>query len=198
MIDTELKILVKEKKNFLDENRLNKITIDFIKKTVEKMSGIEDISIPIRKENYVELRCVYYKLCKDFSLELKNPTLFEIGDCIKRNHATVIHGLKKFDDLITTNSLKQKDVYFNSIMKINNQIELIDVPEEIQKERIKDYFRIKHIALSNKYREVVNKLRDKVSFYRNNDIVERISNLNDKDLSELEIKLDAFFKVKGI
>jgi hypothetical protein len=48
--------------------------------------------------DYVEARAIYYNLCRnryDFSL-------FRIGREVNRNHASVMHGLKVYDNLMAT------------------------------------------------------------------------------------------------
>lgn len=63
-----------------------------------------DISKNTRKREYVEARCLYYKLAKEYT----KLTLERIGAVLNRDHATVLHGLKNvWDHALVTN----EDVY---------------------------------------------------------------------------------------
>ena len=68
------------------------MTKEQIKKLVIENTGI-DIDNPVRKRAFVEARAIYYKLLREYTL----LSLVEIGDYVKKNHATVIHGIKNLD-----------------------------------------------------------------------------------------------------
>ncbi len=96
------------------------MTKEQIKKLVVENTGI-DIDNPIRKRPFVEARAIYYKLLKEYTL----LSLAEIGDHVKKNHATVIHGIKNLDSWCKSDvTLKNK--YLNSKIRL-----------EILKENIK-------------------------------------------------------------
>ena len=61
-----------------------------IRNAVESMFNTQ-IHIPSREREMVYMRSIYYKLCKDFTFE----SLTKIGKAVNKDHATVIHGLKK-------------------------------------------------------------------------------------------------------
>jgi hypothetical protein len=59
-----------------------------------------DIRSRTRMIDYVEARAIYYNLCRnryDF-------TLFRIGREVDRDHASVAHGLKLYDNLMATDA----------------------------------------------------------------------------------------------
>lgn len=66
-----------------------------IKKIVESVTGIEDISKRKRTRPYPYARNIYYKIAQDKT----NMSLEKIGAVVDRDHACVIHGLKVFHDL---------------------------------------------------------------------------------------------------
>lgn len=173
------------------------ITLKLIKETVERISGVNDISVK-KKTNYlVHCRFCYFKLCQVFRKELKNPSLYVIGAKVKRDHATVLHGLKTFDNLMETKGLITEDVYSACLKLLGGYLDNSDeLKEAIKNKDLNNYYKIRHIKLQEKYRSVINNLSYKLSMYRGNPIVDNIITLEKQDLKELEIKLDAFFKVK--
>ena len=178
------------------------ITLEIIKKTVEDIHNetfiekIEDISVKSRKRPLPDLRFTYFNLCRYFIKELGNPSLALIGKAVDRDHASVLHGLKKFNHLYGSLDFKGNKIYFKCIKRISKANDSEDVENLNETEKLIDVYRVKHIALSEKYREVINKLNIKLLLYRKNNLVDKVANLDGKDLKELEIKLDAFFKVK--
>ena len=55
-----------------------------------------DIRKRTRKREYVEARCIYFKMARD----MHGATYDSIGRAIGLNHSTVIHGERTADDLI--------------------------------------------------------------------------------------------------
>ena len=49
-----------------------------------------------RRRDVVYSRAIYYKLAKDYS----GKSLAKIGKAVNKDHATVIHGLKLFENVI--------------------------------------------------------------------------------------------------
>ena len=74
------------------------------------------IDVRSRKREVVYMRAIYYKLCKEFTFE----SLVKIGKTINKDHATVIHGLKVFDNVI--NPTWEKG-YYNKYLKLKEHIE---------------------------------------------------------------------------
>ena len=54
------------------------------------------LDVKSRERDIVYKRAIYYKLAKEFT---KEP-LYKIGQEVNKDHATVIHGLKTFDNII--------------------------------------------------------------------------------------------------
>ena len=76
------------------KNRMKHIEI---KRIVDDYYGL-DISKVTRRSIYVEARFMYFKLCMEFA---KKKTLSSIGNSIKKDHATVLHGIKTLDNLMS-------------------------------------------------------------------------------------------------
>ena len=72
-----------------------KINSFTIKKAVESVFNTK-LSVKTRKRDVIYMRCIYYKLCRDLTFESLNS----IGKQVNKDHATVLHGLKTFDNLI--------------------------------------------------------------------------------------------------
>jgi len=61
---------------------------------VQKELNIEDMSIKNRTREMSQARFIYFKLARKYC---RYASLSKIGKAVKRDHATVINGLKKFD-----------------------------------------------------------------------------------------------------
>lgn len=72
-------------------------THNLIRKRVNDFFDI-DINEPTRIEKYVEARMIYYWLCYYFT----NMNLSRIAKTVKKNHATVLHGIKNFPIFMET------------------------------------------------------------------------------------------------
>ena len=70
--------------------------LEEIKNLIEKEFSLE-LSTRKRTLEFVEARCIFYKICKD--IYPQDFSFSKIGKFIHRNHATVIHGLKTFESL---------------------------------------------------------------------------------------------------
>ncbi len=69
-----------------------------------------------RRRDVVYPRAIYYKLAQDYSGE----SLTSIGRTVSKDHATVIHGLKLFENVI--NPLWEKN-YHNKYLKLKEQLD---------------------------------------------------------------------------
>lgn len=161
------------------------VTLDYIKKTVEDVSGISDISIKTRKRYIVYARYAFHGLVMKYNRDLKKPSLQTVGNLLKQDHTTVLHGRSMFnEDINAVNSLCY-DIYHESI----------DVLECVSKTKINND-NDRFVDMQNKYREVISSLIAKLSIYRNNEFIKRLSVMNEEDIREAEEKLKIFLKVK--
>lgn len=174
------------------------ITCYEIKKIVEGVSSENDISVNSRKGRLPHLRYVYYGLCVKYESYIKVKTLQHIGSIVKRDHASVLHGLKQFEKVKEDNYHSAYDLFLSCCEEINI---LLANNSEIKSDNLKDYYKFKTLALQSKYRAVINNLRSKIknleSSNINHDFVKKISKLSNEDLDELNDKFDVFIKVKN-
>ncbi len=110
-----------------------------------------------RRRDVVYPRAIYYRLAKDYSDE----SLFKIGDAVDKDHATVIHGLKLFENVI--NPLWEKN-YYQKYLELK---ERMDTKVTLQVKHIdpnrfyRDKYRIKLLQNKEMYtftRNCLNKL----------------------------------------
>ena len=81
---------------------------ELIKKTIEAVSGIDDIAVTKRTREQAELRWIYYALSRHY---LGNKFVgLHCSKLIKRHHATVLHGLRQYDIMIETNQFESLDI----------------------------------------------------------------------------------------
>lgn len=95
--------------------------------TIQKVTGV-DITTKTRKYEFIEARMIYYKLLRD-----RGYSLQEIGDTLDKNHATVLHAINVFEDIIEYD----KDL----VEKYSAAIQLL-AGEKIDKYITKDDFAI--------------------------------------------------------
>ena len=84
-----------------------------IREIVENQTQI-NIGDKSRVQKFVYTRAMYFKLCREYTLS----GLGEIGKSIGKNHATVLHGVKLFDDWIS----EHEEVYINQYERIEKEI----------------------------------------------------------------------------
>ena len=80
--------------NMTTENQVCIITPKQVKKLVEEALGINDLSTKSRTRPEAQGRHIYYKLAKKFC---RYAGLRTIGEAVKRDHSTVVHGLTQYD-----------------------------------------------------------------------------------------------------
>tara|TARA_R100000951_G_scaffold54133_1_gene45565 strand:- start:156 stop:557 length:402 start_codon:yes stop_codon:yes gene_type:complete len=84
-----------------------------IREIVENQTRI-NIGDKSRIQQFVYTRAMYFKLCREYTLF----NLGEIGKSVDRNHATVLHGIKLFDEWIS----EHEEVYINQYERIEKEI----------------------------------------------------------------------------
>jgi chromosomal replication initiation ATPase DnaA len=81
------------------------LSIPDILQKIQDQTGVDLTTEFSRKQNFVELRFIFCKIGRDLGHDLKS-----IGRSIKRDHSTVIHSLKKFEDYYQTDR-KFRELY---------------------------------------------------------------------------------------
>lgn len=149
--------------------KIKKKNIDFILSVIEAETGLNVLD-PTRKRQYVDARAM---ACFIMSRNLK-LTLTQIGEIFNKNHATVLHSLKLFENLYETDyRFKEK---FDKIEGIYCNKTPVEEPVDLKDEHIKKIQKlydnkIKVLTLEN------NKLKNVNSQYQEHpyaDIVKMI------------------------
>tara|TARA_R100000149_G_scaffold60858_1_gene30106 strand:+ start:287 stop:682 length:396 start_codon:yes stop_codon:yes gene_type:complete len=116
-------------------------TIPTIKQLVEEETGY-DLLNPRQTRDRVYIRSVYFKLCRNNTLSSYN----KIGKSVKKNHATVMHGINLYDETLCRFEKAYVELYKKIEFKLRNKN--IDIVLEIQdiQDKIKDLqTRLDHI-----------------------------------------------------
>jgi len=95
-------------------------SLEIIKKIVEEKFQTR-LDRNTRIPYVVYARYIYYRICKDFT----SSSLTQIGGLVNRDHATVLHGLKKFDDLVFTNDREYLDLYHEIRDSLLNKLNVL-------------------------------------------------------------------------
>tara|TARA_R100000329_G_scaffold43595_1_gene40798 strand:- start:433 stop:828 length:396 start_codon:yes stop_codon:yes gene_type:complete len=108
-------------------------TIPTIKQLVEEETGY-DLLNPRQTRDRVYIRSVYFKLCRNNTLSSYN----KIGKSVKKNHATVMHGINLYDETLCRFEKAYVELYKKIEFKLRNKN--IDIVLEIQdiQDKIKD------------------------------------------------------------
>lgn len=80
--------------------------LDEIRKLVSLEAGV-DITLETRKRQVVYARAIYYKLCKEFTMQ----SLSAIGREVGKDHATVLYGINLFDDVVSEREMEYNKIY---------------------------------------------------------------------------------------
>lgn len=125
--------------------------LDKIKEIVE-IETDSDLKLKSRQREIVYARSIYYKLCKTHT----RATLSSIGKSVKKDHATVLHGLRLFDDVIT----KYEDA--QDYKRIHGKLDRMFRNKSTSIERFVDplgYYREKYKETLLELRKVRNEIR---------------------------------------
>ena len=85
------------------KQKTNTKMLEVIRKAVETITNC-DVVIRTRQREYVQARSIFYRFARD-----NKQTLQAIGQFLKRDHATAMHSLKKFE----------QDVEYDSVFRAN-------------------------------------------------------------------------------
>lgn len=126
-------------------------THNLIKKRINDFFGI-DIDEPTRIQKYVEARMIYYWLCFYFT----NMNLSRIAKTVKKNHATVLHGIKNFPIFMETDKeFKEKFLAIYETLKeeVQKKTEQMSIQELT--------FRYNQLLMENgKLKEIIKNLQN--------------------------------------
>jgi len=100
------------------------IKLDFIIDTLQNKTGL-DIRKRTQVREYFLTRAIYYKLAKEYTFH----SLSKIGAEVGKDHATVLHGIKKFDLEMKKYYPELYDLYTN--FKLRYPVELFNNDDDI-------------------------------------------------------------------
>jgi len=86
----------------------NNKTYTLIKETIEVIAKVNDISVAKRSRKHIELRWIYYALSRHF-LGGKFTAL-HCSKLINRDHSTVLHALRQYDNMLETNQFESLEI----------------------------------------------------------------------------------------
>lgn len=161
-------------------------TINSIKDSVSKLFNV-DLSSSKRDTKHFRARSVFYKMCYNLCYK---PTLQAIGDSVNKNHATVIHSIKTFENNLKFDPI-MRDMY-DTIKKLHKYYEGEDVaiPELLKSNEL----------LRNKLAELEESIEQNnikvVSDYEEISLLNNLlDKLDDDERFLLICKLDALYKL---
>ncbi len=108
-----------------------------------------DLTTQSNKREYVDARNMYYKLSREFI----NISLEKIGGLVNRNYATVLHGIKSCDDLMSYNKVSKenylilKDKCLNKLENLANPYEKYLGREDILQHKVMKYLDSKYAGV---------------------------------------------------
>lgn len=167
-----------------------------IKKLVEVASGFENIGQRTRKRPVPELKKIYSKLCKTFT----SASLLTIGQSLGGyDHATALHAITTFDNLLESNGLDYLDLYKELFDKLNKEKSLLaeaegkgeiplTIPELHQK------FRISLIKIIEKGHSIINRKEERIK--KLEPLLEELLKLTDPTIEE-EINATKYFILRA-
>jgi len=176
----------------------NIITPEYIKKYVQKKSGIKDLSIKNRKRNIVDARSVAFKLSKD----LCSCVSFDvIGKEYNKSHASVMHGIKIFDNLKNHQSFRRNrnlyEICLKYFLKISDETEYIELREKQSIVDLQKEYENKIESLVKNYEKVIETQNKTLNLLNNNSMIKKITELNEIDYKNLEVRINAFFTMNA-
>ena len=167
------------------------MTLTELKEYLDDYYGL-DISSKCRKANYVRARCMYYELSKYVN---SWNSLETIGAVVNRDHATVLHGYKIFDNYFKSdesfritydNLFARLESFFSSVIEIK-------VIERKELQDLKTYYTDKIKIMQNRINELENAKHNQKS---NIDDFKPLFLLNDSDILQFkETRLKPYLKM---
>lgn len=189
------------------------ITAELIKKLVQRESKVDNISIPSRVQYYVDIRSVYFDLCRIYLNVKTAKQMVKVSSLVDRDRTTYLHAIKIIKKNLYTNQFQANDEYKavnNELIKLSQFDPNYDIPNLIRNSEeyskllfaINQHWRLKHIALSEKSHNLINKYKQKHDDIESKlnkldyNIIDAVQELSHSDLNELQERNKLFIKVK--
>jgi hypothetical protein len=160
-----------------------------IKSIVENVFNIENISRKTRKRNYVYARYVYMYLAR----EKTRYSLVYIGNYIKLDHATVLHGIKTIQNIFSLHQDDRLQIAFNEcLMLVEKELDLDFEPTtETTIDQVTKFYYLKYLKIQEKYRNYISKLENKTKNYTSSLILKEALELSPEDFKIFEKRAQA-------
>lgn len=110
-----------------------------------------DFTVKNRKQEFVYQRSIYFRLCREFT----TLPLCDIAASLNKNHATVIHSFKVFDNLELWGEHRLLEIYQRVRFKINQTHKKRYIKNSIKAKKDRYHSLLnRHINLKQKYAEL--------------------------------------------
>jgi len=158
---------------------MTKEIIDFIN---------SELKIDIRKKKktneYVFARTVYYKLAK----ELTNLPISEIGRQVNKDHCSVLHNLKNFEEVVKRKELKK---IYDTFKEFPIKEDRVTYTEALN---INEQLRLQLTDLKQKYEQLLEE-KEETNTIKVSKIEELTKGLTDEQLDLVHLRLEAMIKM---
>ena len=147
-----------------------------------------ELKIDIRKKKktnqYVFARTVYYKLAK----ELTSLPLEEIGRQVNKDHCSVLHNLKNFEEVVKRKELKK---IYDTFKEFPIKEDRVTYTEALN---INEQLRLQLTDLKQKYEQLLEE-REETNTIKVSKIEELTKGLTDEQLDLVHLRLEAMIKM---
>jgi len=158
---------------------MTKEIIDFINAELKI-----DITKKKKTNQYVFARTVYYKLAK----ELTNLPIAEIGRQVNKDHCSVLHNLKNFEEVVKRKELKK---IYDTFKEFPIKEDRVTYTEALN---INEQLRLQLTDLKQKYEQLLEE-REETNTIKVNKIEELTKGLTDEQLDLVHLRLEAMIKM---
>lgn len=158
---------------------MTKEIIDFINAELKI-----DITKKKKTNQYVFARTVYYKLAK----ELTSLPLEEIGRQVNKDHCSVLHNLKNFEEVVKRKELKK---IYDTFKEFPIKEDRVTYTEALN---INEQLRLKLTDLKQKYEQLLEE-REETNTIKVSKIEELTKGLTDEQLDLVHLRLEAMIKM---
>ena len=158
---------------------MTKEIIDFINAELKI-----DITKKKKTNQYVFARTVYYKLAK----ELTNLPISEIGRQVNKDHCSVLHNLKNFEEVVKRKELKK---IYDTFKEFPIKEDRVTYTEALN---INEQLRLQLTDLKQKYEQLLEE-REETNTIKVSKIEELTKGLTDEQLDLVHLRLEAMIKM---
>jgi chromosomal replication initiation ATPase DnaA len=171
------------------------ITASYIKDYIEELTQM-DLTAKTRKRAVVDVRRVAFKVTKS----LTRISLTSIGELYNKDHATVLHGIKTFDNLYDSPDFKEsRDLYkkiYGTFLEIQQNLGISDKIKNV--DQLNFEYRNKIESLVQDHKEKMSNLMIQNSRLLTNPIFDKMSRLPEAEFQDLQIRVNAFFQMNAM